>query len=91
MEVFFRSRECLARFGTLYSPVKNLAPSHHSMAVLLSAAFGSFAAHAADPPVPAQQLLQQQDRERAAQDIGRKASGCWCLSARENKEIDHLA
>ena len=65
MEVFFRPGESLARFCTLYSPVKNLAPSHHSKAVLLLAALGSCAAHAADPPVPAQQLLLQQDRERA--------------------------
>ncbi|VVO02037.1 hypothetical protein [Pseudomonas fluorescens] len=66
MKVFSRPRECLAHFGTLPPPVKTLPLAHHcSVIVLLLGAFGSFAVQAADPPVPAQQLLQQQDRERA--------------------------
>ncbi|MFO2466513.1 ShlB/FhaC/HecB family hemolysin secretion/activation protein [Pseudomonas sp. 15FMM2] len=65
MKVLSRPRKSLACFGSSRVAIKKLPLAHHRSLVVLLGAFGSFAVYAADPPAPAQQLLLQQDRERA--------------------------
>ncbi len=64
MSVCFWPRNVLVRLGMLCLSVKPSTCSRF-MATVLLGVIASAGAQAADPPVPAQQLLLQQDRERA--------------------------